>query len=129
MERRKIDYVPPVVAAKWSEGVLDEGFVPFPKRLLRCLGKVFDGPRAVDDIRVVMAIVDYRRPNLSRPPSYEFLAFTAGMTIESFKERVKAMENRGLLHAMGPDEVVNIEINGLIGRVLDLTADEGNGVF
>jgi hypothetical protein len=129
MQRKKIEFVPPVVVAKWSEEVLDEGFVPFPKRLVRCLDKIFQGSTAVDDIRIVMAIVDYRRPGLSRPPSYEFLAFTAGMTVEAFKERVKAMENQGLMKATGPDEVVTIEINGLLGRILDLTADEGESPY
>ena len=124
LERKKIDYRPAVIQAKWSEQVLDEGFTPVPKRLIRCMHRVFTGQDAIDDLRVVLAVIDYRRPNLSRPPSVEFLAFIAGMDVEKFKERVGDLQERGFFTCTGPDEAVSIGIDGLLQRVVELTDED-----
>ena len=81
LERRKIDRtrIPDTAAHKWSLEVLEEGFVPFPKKLIRCLAEMFGGPDGIDQLRVLLAVIDYRRPDLVRPPSLEYLSFNAGM--------------------------------------------------
>lgn len=56
----------PVLIEKWSEPVLREGFVPFPKRMLRCLGSLFGHTPEIERLAVVMAVVDYRRPSPTR---------------------------------------------------------------
>ena len=117
---------PAVLAAKWSGRTLDEGFTPLPKRLLRCMGKLFGGTNGIDDFRVVMAIVDFIRPGLYRWPSYEFLAYVAGMSEQKLKSRVADMQARGLLEAkeIGNGDQVVININGLIKEIERLTDDE-----
>lgn len=119
--RRKVGEVPAVLAAKWPGRSLDEGFTPFPKRLTRCMDHLFVGASAINHLRIVLAIVDYTRPDMTRPPSYEFLSFTAGMSIDKFKEGVEAMAQKGWLEVRGPDEAVSIGINGLVRKIEELT--------
>lgn len=119
-ERRKVE-VPDLIRHKWSAAVASEGYTPFPKRLLRCLSGVFQDVR---DLQVVMAIVDYRRPNLSRPPSVDYLAFNAGMPVDKFKERLNAMKERGWLLVGGVDEAIQISLDGLLAEIERQTPDD-----
>jgi hypothetical protein len=113
-ERRKTTTpLPPSVEAKWSKKVLDERFVPLPKRLLRCLPIIFKGEHAMEDLAVVLAIVDYLRPGLSRGPSVDFLAFTAGLPRDVFVERARSLEERGLITRDGSDDAVEFSVKGL----------------
>ena len=121
-QRRKVDNVPPVVAYKWCDGVLDEGYIPFPKRLLRCLTPLMSDMR---DLQVVLAVVDYARPNLSRPPSYDYLAFNAGMTAQDFKDRVAQMQAKGWVSATGTDDAVSIRIDGLL-KAIEMATEDGS---
>lgn len=116
--------IPDAVKAKWSTEVLDEGFTPFPKRLTRCLPSVFTGTHALEDLAVVLAIVDYRRPDLSRPPSVEYLAFMAGMEPSTFLRRVHHLIELGWITREGPDESVTFQIEGLLNRIKEETADD-----
>lgn len=84
----------PVLLEKWPGKVLVEGFVPFPKRLLRGLSGLFDGRPEAEQLAVLLAIVDYRRPRVSRPPSSEYLAFLAGLSVERFEKRLRELERR-----------------------------------
>jgi hypothetical protein len=69
---------------KRSYSVLDEGFVPFPKKRVRCLNRIFTGVNCAKELTVVLAIADVKRTNLSRPPSSAHLAFLAGLEEADF---------------------------------------------
>jgi hypothetical protein len=116
-ERRKIDpaKIPSVIAAKWSGKIIDEGFTPFPKRLLRTLCKVFPPDAQWEELQVILSLVDYLRPGLSRGPSIDFLAFTAGLSKERFKEVALTLERRGWVKLEGPDEALHLELDSLRG--------------
>lgn len=73
----------------------------------------------------MLAIVDYARPNLSRPPSFDYLAFNAGMTVPVFKDHVLEMQGRGWLTVSGPDQAVTIEMDGLM-REIERLSDDGS---
>ena len=121
-KRRKLPSpLPAKIAVKWSQLVLDEGFVPFPKRLLRCLTAIFHGPHAIEELVAVLAIVDFQRPKLSRGPSIDFLAFTAGLPVALFVERTTALEKRGLLSREGPDQAVTFALEGLLREIVRTT--------
>ena len=127
LKPKKIDpeRIPGVVAEKWNKPVLDEGYVPFPKRLIRCLGKVFEGPTAVEQLAVVLAIVDYRRPNLMRPPSIEYLALISGLSVERFEERLKELVEQKLIEVPHwSDEAMTVEIRGVLAKILEKTPKE-----
>ena len=89
-ERQKLPRgsITPRIAAKWGEEVLDEGYVVFPKRLMRCLPAIFGRTQGIKELQVALAIADFLRPNLSRGPSVEFLAFTTGLdeTVSPIKQ-------------------------------------------
>jgi len=105
------------VAAKWSANILDEGYVPVPKRLIRCLPKIFAGDGASEQLAVVLAIVDYRRPKLVRQPSLGYLAFVAGMDVSRFAEVLQDLETAGLLKVGGDERALTISLDGLIRRI------------
>jgi hypothetical protein len=116
--RRKFDDVPPTIAAKWSATVMDEGYVPFPKRLLRCMSLIFEDVR---DVQTILAVVDYRRANPTRAPSYDFLAFTAGMLKEDFRNCVAKLANKGVVKISGIDDAITIDIQPLLKKIEQLT--------
>lgn len=117
--RQSIDTarLPPTVVTKWSHAVLKEGFVPFPKRLLRCLADVFAGQTVAEDLAVVLSVVDFKRPNLSRLPSLDYLAFVAGLSPENFQSRLDDLEKRGLVSVNGNEEEMDIQLTGLLELV------------
>src|SRR5262249_37634428 len=106
--------IPASAVAKWSWEVLDEGFVPFPKRLLRCLSEVLPGETAIDDLRVVLSVADYRRENLSRPPSIAYLAFNAGMSEAEFERRLADLEARNLIKCTGTVHAIEVDLGGIL---------------
>ncbi len=119
-EHAKVDpgQLPPTVLSKWSAGVLDEGFVPFPKRLLRCLATLFSGSAALEQLAVILAIADYRRPRPYRSPSLARLAFTADMEEEAFLKHLLALQKRGWLKAGGTPDALEIELDGLLAEIV-----------
>jgi len=121
--RSKLPEIPGNLKAKWPGQTLDEGFTPFPKRLIRCLGQLFVGESAVNELRIILAIVDYARPNVSRPPSLEYLAFTAGLSPEEFKAGLKVMQERQWIKVTGTEEAVSVQIDGLTKEIEKLTAE------
>lgn len=74
----------PAVRTKWKADILDKDFVPFPTRMLRCLNQVFVGETAMEQLMVVLAVVDHRRPNVPRQATREYPAILAGMPVERF---------------------------------------------
>src|SRR5438128_385560 len=115
LRRRKIPTgeLPRTITEKWSRRILDEGYVPLPKRLLRSMNLIFQGEHALEDLAVVLAVADYRRPDLQRLPSVRYLAWNAGLTMEVFGRRLAALEKRGLVKREGSDEEINIELHAL----------------
>jgi hypothetical protein len=124
-KRKKVQKpFPDSIQAKWSTDMLNEGFVPFPKRLMRCLPSVFEPSHIAEDLALVLAIADYRRVDLMRQPSIRYLAWNAGLSTERFVERLDALEEQGLVKRRGPDEEIEISLRGLEERVKELTPDE-----
>jgi hypothetical protein len=126
LKRKKIprEKIPNAIAAKWSHEVLDEGFTPLPKRLLRCLSTLFAGRDAVKEMQVVFSIADYLRPELARGPSIAYLAFNAGLDREEFRRVLNELVKKGWITIAGPDEAADISINGLIKEILKKSEEE-----
>jgi hypothetical protein len=125
--RQKIneESLPRAVIAKWGSAALIEGFVPFPKRLLRCLNQVFAGEDAIERLMVVLAIADYRRPNLTRGPSREFLSFLTDLPVERVGSMLEELKKDGFITIDEKDEdELDIGIDGLLARIATLTAGE-----
>jgi len=125
-ERQQIEAgrLPGVVLAKWNAEVLSEGFTPVPKRLLRCLPQLFRGRHVLEHLAVILAVVDYRRPQLSRPPSVEYLSFIAGMTPEKFKKRISELEMKGCITVDGCDAAFDVGIEPFLKEIIHATQDE-----
>jgi hypothetical protein len=111
------------VAAKWGEDILDEGYVVFPKRLIRCLPAIFSRTGGMKELQVALAIADFLRPNLSRGPSVGFLAFLAGLDSAETKRALKSLKARGLVDYQGRDDELQINNAGLRKRILKETRE------
>src|SRR5262249_22754814 len=114
----------PNVTEKWSPGILNEGFVPFPKKLIRSGWKLFDGEESMKDLAVILAVVDFKRPNMKSPPSVDYLAFTAGLSPMEFWKRLDALQERGFVTVEGGLGGLTVNIDGLIKKVEEVTGHE-----
>ncbi len=114
--------LPRTVLEKWSEPVLAEGFVPFPKRLLRTMSQFFAGSQAIEELAVVLAIVDFKRPNVTRLPSLSYLAFLAGLDESEFKQALTRLNEKGLIRVQGTQEGLDVGLGGLLDEILSRSA-------
>jgi hypothetical protein len=114
--RQQIDTatLPKRILEKWPASTLTEGFVPFPKKLLRRMREIFGDEDPLEALAVVLAIVDFKRPDLPRPPSTEFLSYVAGMEQIEFERVLKRLEQRGLVRISGDQEQLDVSLDGLV---------------
>jgi hypothetical protein len=110
-----------VVIQKWSPGVLSEGYVPFPKKLLRCLHRLFPGPDCAEDLAVVLAVVDFKRPDQSRLPSLAFLSFLAGLEEQKFIASLERLEKKSYVQVSGDAEGLDVNLGNLFKRIEEET--------
>jgi len=104
------------MAVKWSYAVLSEGYIPMPKMFVRTLSRIVGDIR---DLQVVLAIVDFKRPNLTRQPSLKFLAFIAGLPEEVFETRLRQMNEKGWVLIGGNKDQMNVNLDPLLKLVED----------
>src|SRR4051812_15353427 len=89
--------IPETLRSKLPLDLLEEGDTPISKRLIRSFPHVFVGKNCLAKLAVVLALVDYKRPEMPRWPTLEFLAFVAGMPREEFKSRLDELVEDQLL--------------------------------
>jgi hypothetical protein len=117
------------VKAKWEPGVLDEGFTPFPKRLIRAAPRIFKGDEGVDLLAAILAIVDFRMPGaMWSAPTLEFLAFTSGVSPSQFERYLERLQELGLVHVRrlktGEERRLTIDLEPLYERIKKESRDE-----
>lgn len=125
--RQRIDtkFLPAALLCKWDRRVLEEGFVPLPKRLLRCMNQIFQGPEAMEQFILIMAITDYLRPNLSRGPSLDYLAFISGLTVERVKSLLQVLaEKRLLAFRFKEEDELEINTQGFATHIIESTPQQ-----
>lgn len=123
-QRQQVDpaKLPPQAVQKWSAAILEEGFVPFPKKLLRCMHRIFDGSKgSMQELAVLLAIVDFRRPNQTRLPSLEYLAFVAGLKVAEFEAALDRLEGKGFVKVRGDKEALDVSVKRFVAEVESLT--------
>lgn len=125
-DRQLVTGIPDRITAKWSGEVLRDGLVPFPKRLPRCLGSISHGSNAVEDLRIVLAVADYLRPNLTAPPSLEFLGFTAGLRVEDVRAGLERLRHAGLETTSGDEGAMTISLAPLLEKIIRETSDKAS---
>lgn len=109
--------IPSRVVEKWSPSVLNEGFVPFPKKLLRAIHRIFRNDDSMKELAVILAVVDFKRPNLSRSPSLEYLAFLAGLEENEFKAALSRLEQKEYARVSADSEGLEISLDGLLKKI------------
>ena len=68
-------------------------------------------------LQVLLAVVDFKRPNLSRYPSAAYLAFVAGLSVDEFDETLKRLEEKGYVRVSGDNNGLDISIAGLLSAI------------
>ncbi len=117
--RQQVDprNLPMQVVAKWSYSTLEEGFVPFPKKFVRSLSSLFPGESS-EELATLLAIIDYKRPNLSRQPSLSYLSYIAGLPEDRFRESLQRLQDKGLIQLESPnEEELEISTKGLLDSI------------
>jgi hypothetical protein len=116
----------PNILAKWPVELLGEGFVPFPKKLLRTLGVLFENSREIDELVVLLAAVDYKRDNFDNRPSVEYLAFTAGIPARRFREALSRLKKKAWVEidVEPADDTIDITIVGLSRKIISLLRED-----
>ena len=117
-ERQRIDVsrLPLHVVEKWSPAALSEGFVPLPKRLIRCLPQLFPNAE-MEELSAILAVADYKRPNLSRLPSLEYLAFLSGLEVQTFELALERLQEKHFIKVSGSRDELDISLFGLLEAV------------
>jgi len=114
-----------ILKEKWPQDLLLEGYVPLPKRVLRALPALFPDDNAIEELVVLLAYIDYRRPAVSRKPSLEFLAFNSGLTTKRFASALQRLERKGCIARTGEAERLTLELAGFMDEIRRL-APEGD---
>jgi len=75
------------------------------------------GSKDYELLQLILAVVDYDRPNLRQPPSLSYLAFLAGLPVSTFRERLRELTNLELADSLGLEEVLEIRLSGLKKKI------------
>jgi hypothetical protein len=116
--------IPPLYRAKWPVGLLAEGFVPFPKTALRGVAKILEGPDAMAELVLLLAIIDFKRPSMSRDPSIEYLAFTTDVSVEEANCILTRLVEKGLVTATQGDRGLNIDAGGFFTKIASIALSD-----
>lgn len=120
-QRQHVDpkKLPATVQAKWPVPLLDEGFVPFPKKLLRSLTKLFGASAELRHLALLLAVVDYQRPNLSRHPSVSYLGFLAGLDLSQTEKTLQELiqRNWATVDPVEDSDAVKVDLHGFFDDV------------
>lgn len=92
-----------------------------PKRLLRCMADLLPSKNGLELLTVILAVVDYKRPNLSRLPSLEYLAYIAGMSVERFDRVLDELAKKRWITKKGSEDAIEIDIEPFEKHVLKMT--------
>ena len=115
--------IPLAVREKWTSALLDEGFVPFPKKFVRTLHQIFPSVPTIEELSTVLAIVDYNRPNLKVSPSRQFLAFLAGLEQDRFDDALQRLVDKGYANVEKElDDSISIKLSGLFESIKKFSA-------
>lgn len=112
------------VIVKWSRDVLDEGFLAVPKRLIRCLPRLFTGNSAIRMLQAVLAVADTKHARAARQPSLDYLAFIAGVSPDEFRQALSELEAANLIKVSGDDTDLNVSLQPLLDSVMRETVDK-----
>ena len=120
-QKLNVEQFPASIRAKWCLPLLDEGYVPFPKRLVRCLDNVLPQPLGLPHLRVILAVEDFKRDGQMRLPSIQFLAHLAGRKEKEFGARLKDLKKEGLVITKGTEEAIDVSFTPLFEKAVALT--------
>ena len=114
------------VRAKWPVSLLEEGYVALAKKFMRTLVPVLkDSENPLHDLAAILAVIDYMRPAISRPPSPEFLAFTAGIERDELIAALDRLVTRGLVEYQIDDSGrLEVDLEGFYAAVDQASSEE-----
>jgi hypothetical protein len=117
---------PATVRAKWPDSLLIEGFVPFPKKLLRVMPRLLTAQHGVEDLALILSLVDYKRRNLSRNPTVAYIGYVAGLAEDTARAGLERLKKRKWIQVDAPDSEggIKFRLEGFT-KVVESLAEEG----
>lgn len=98
--------------------------MPFPKRVIRALSQLYPNDTSIEELLVILAAADFRRPNLKQRPSVDFLAFTAGLSSERFAAALGRLIGKGWVENSGDDDALELSHEKLFSLVRERAREE-----
>ena len=118
--RKRFTDIKPELRAKWPGRALDEGFVPFPKRLIRVLTQ-FGDATLIQELTVLLAVVDYNRERLEAGPSLQLLAFNSGLDELVVAGCLDRMRQKNWIQIDYEGDRLRIRIDGFVAELERMT--------
>ena len=115
--RPLVTNLPPAVLAKWPEDLLEEGFVPFPKKLLRGMPEIWGNSAAVSELAIILATIDFKRADHWELPSREYLAFLSGLKRPRFDSAYRRLKEKKFIKTKIKNERLDINLEGFFDAV------------
>ncbi len=84
-------------AERWTEILLDQGFVPVARRFLRNYSKL-DPPLTPGEALFVIHLMDFKRDSNAPYPSYGRVAGYMGISDKMVRIHAQRLERKGYLH-------------------------------
>lgn len=113
----KPDSMPEAARAKWSDSVLTEGFVPFPKKLIRCLHGLFPGTEQIKELSALLAVIDFKRAAQIRNPTADYLAFIAGLSESDFLAALERLAEKDYIRFSADAEGIEANVQPFIDAI------------
>ena len=75
----------------------------------------------MEELALLLAIIDFKRPSMTRDPSIEFLAFTIGFSVDETKRILSRLVDKGLVTEATGDRGLKIDTGGFFTKIASLT--------
>ncbi|MBC2596103.1 hypothetical protein H5P28_17685 [Ruficoccus amylovorans] len=77
---------------------------------------------ALQDMSVLLAVIDYIRPDKNAVPSIEYVAYVSGLSIKETSESLKRLSQNGLITIEEVNDRLKIDTTPLL-RAIELAAE------
>lgn len=76
--------------------------------------RLFSGDSGTKELAVVLSVVDFRRPSITRRPSQDYLAFVSGLSRPEFDSALQSLVEKGYVKIAGDELGLDVKLDGLM---------------
>ena len=71
----------------------------------------------MEELVLLLAVIDFKRPSMSRDPSIEYLAFTTGFSVDETNLVLSRLAEKGLVTVTAGDQGLEIKTDGFFTEI------------